>query len=62
MTSASARLTRCCPLKVTGALEKTVHALPSPASLPKAITDPENVMAPTSVPMNSSTRLPSGIG
>ena len=31
-----------------------------PDSLPKAITEPENVIAPTKVPMNSSMRLPKG--
>ena len=31
-----------------------------PESLPNAITEPENVIAPTNVPMNSSTRLPYG--
>ena len=50
----------CCPLNTTGALENSRSILPSPASLPNAITDPENVIAPTNVPMNSSTRLPAG--
>ena len=33
-----------------------------PDSLPKAITEPEKVTAPTKVPMNSSSRLPNGSG
>jgi hypothetical protein len=45
-----------------GALENSRNFFPRFASLPKAITDPENVIAPTNVPMNSSTRLPAGIG
>ena len=32
-----------------------------PDSLPKAITEPEKVIAPTNAPMNSSSRLPAGI-
>ena len=56
------RLTMCCPLKTTGALENSLEILPSPASLPNAMTEPENVIAPTNVPMNNSTRLPAGMG
>ncbi len=52
----------CWPLNTTGALENSRNCLPRPASLPKAITEPEKVIAPTNVPMNSSTRLPAGIG
>ena len=33
-----------------------------PDSFPKAMTEPEKVIAPTKVPMNSSSRLPTGIG
>ncbi len=33
-----------------------------PESLPNAITEPENVIVPTKVLMNNSTRLPYGIG
>jgi hypothetical protein len=59
MTMASSRLTKCCPLNTTGALENR-RAFSEPGSLPNAITDPENVIAPTNVPMNNSTRLPAG--
>ena len=62
MTIASARFTMCWPLNTTGAEENRRKCLPSPASLPKAITEPENVMAPTKVPMKSSSRLPAGSG
>ena len=33
-----------------------------PDSLPNAITEPENVIAPMNVPMKSSSLLPGGIG
>ncbi|MNE03260.1 hypothetical protein D3C80_957550 [compost metagenome] len=33
-----------------------------PESLPKAITEPEKVIAPMAAPRNSSRRLPAGIG
>ena len=56
------RLTVCWPLKTTGALENSRNLLPRPASLPKAITEPENVIAPMNVPRKSSMRLPAGIG
>jgi hypothetical protein len=36
------------------AREQPEH-LPRVASLPKAMIEPENVIAPTNVPMNSST-------
>ncbi|MNK62730.1 hypothetical protein D3C87_819170 [compost metagenome] len=49
----------CWPLKLTGAPWNRRN-LYLPDSLPKAITEPENVMAPTKVPMNSSKRLPMG--
>ena len=62
ITTASVRLTKCCPLNTTGALEKRRLYLPRPASLPNAMTDPENVIAPMKVPTNSSRRLPRGIG
>src|SRR6266568_3224333 len=60
MTRASTRFSRCCPLYITGALEKRRNIFPRPASLPKAITLPENVIAPTKLPMKSSKRLPRG--
>ena len=47
---------RCWPANVTGAL------LMRPDNLPKAITDPENVIAPMKVPMKSSSLLPVGMG
>ncbi len=62
ITIASTRLSRCWPLNTTGALEKRRNFFPRPASLPKAITEPENVIAPTKVPMKSSRRLPVGSG
>ena len=62
ITTASPRFNQCCAGNTTGALENRRLYLPSPASLPNAITEPENVMAPTNVPMNSSIRLPVGIG
>src|SRR5690606_38823126 len=61
MASASTRLTICWPEKTTGAPWNSRN-LYFPDSLPKAMTEPENVMAPTNVPMNSSRRLPVGIG
>ena len=62
IASPSARFSQCCPGNTTGAEEKRRKRLPSPASLPKAITEPENVIAPTKVPMNSSSLLPLGSG
>ncbi|CAB3810425.1 hypothetical protein LMG27177_07203 [Paraburkholderia fynbosensis] len=56
---ASIRLIRCWPLYTTGAPWKSRN-LYLPDSLPNAITEPENVIAPTNVPMNSSMRLPNG--
>ncbi|CAB3809762.1 hypothetical protein LMG27177_06904 [Paraburkholderia fynbosensis] len=56
---ASIRLIRCWPLYTTGAPWKSRN-LYLPDSLPNAITEPENVIAPTNVPMNSSMRLPYG--
>jgi len=61
MASASARFRMCWPGKITGAPWNRRN-LYLPESLPKAITEPEKVIAPTKVPMNSSSRLPSGIG
>jgi hypothetical protein len=52
----------CWPVKTIGALENRRNVFPRLASLPKAMTDPEKVIAPTNVPMNNSTRLPRGIG
>ncbi len=51
----SARFTKCCPKKTSG--------LPviRPCSLPKAITEPEKVMAPMAVPRLISMRLPAGM-
>ncbi len=49
-----ARLSQCWPGNTTGAEEKGRKCLPSPASLPNAITEPENVIAPMNVPMKSS--------
>ncbi len=59
MASASSRFSMCWPANCTGAPWNRRN-LYLPDSLPKAITEPEKVMAPTKVPMNSSTRLPSG--
>src|SRR2546422_11773367 len=55
MTSPRTRLSQCWPGNTTGADENRRNFLPRPASLPNAITDPENVIAPTKVPMNSSS-------
>ena len=55
MAMPSARFTRCWPLNTTGA------PLRRPDSLPKAITEPENVIAPMNVPMKSSSLLPVGM-
>ena len=51
-----ARLRQCWPANTTGALRMR------PDSLPNAITEPENVIAPMNVPMKSSSLLPVGIG
>ena len=61
MASAMARLTKCWPANTTGAPWNSRN-LYLPESLPKAMTDPENVIAPTKVPMKSSSRLPTGSG
>ena len=58
---ASTRFRMCCPPKRTGAPWNRRN-LYLPDSLPKAITEPENVTAPTKVPMNSSSRFPNGSG
>ncbi|CPO00777.1 Uncharacterised protein [Bordetella pertussis] len=60
ISKASARLSRCWPGNTTGAPWNNRN-LYLPDSLPNAMTDPEKVMAPTKVPMNSSRRLPVGI-
>ena len=60
MAMARMRFSACWPAKVTGAPWKRRN-LYLPDSLPKAMTEPEKVMAPTKVPMNSSTRLPTGM-
>ncbi len=56
IASASARFSTCWPANTTGALRMR------PDSLPNAITEPENVIAPMNVPMKSSSLLPVGIG
>src|SRR3984885_3453872 len=56
---ASSRLIRCWPEYTTGAPWNSRN-LYLPDSLPNAITEPENVSAPTNVPINSSMRLPYG--
>ena len=61
MAMATTRLMMCWPGKLTGAPWNRRN-LYLPASLPKAITEPEKVTAPTKVPMNSSRRLPKGSG
>ena len=58
---ASARLSQCWPLKVTGAPWKT-RILYLAESLPQAITEPLKVIAPIAAPRISSSRLPLGIG
>ncbi len=50
----------CWPGNTTGAPWNSRN-LYLPDSLPNAITEPENVIAPTKAPMNSSKRLPAGI-
>ncbi len=50
-----ARLRKCWPLNTIGAPDIR------PDSLAKAITEPENVMAPMKVPRKSSSLLPVGI-
>ena len=57
---ASARFSMCWPENTTGAPWNSRN-LYLPDSLPKAITEPENVIAPTNAPMKSSMRLPTGI-
>ena len=54
ITTARIRLTMCCPLKVMGA------PLMRPDNFRKAITDPDQVMAPMNVPRNNSSLLPIG--
>jgi hypothetical protein len=53
---ASARFSQCWPPNETGALRIF------PDSLPNAMTEPENVIAPMNVPMKSSSLLPVGMG
>ena len=60
MAIPSARFSKCWPENVTGAPWNS-RKLYLPLSLPNAITEPENVIAPTNAPMNSSMRLPTGI-
>src|ERR1700754_3459284 len=59
IASASSRLIMCWPAYTTGAPWNSRN-LYLPDSLPNAITEPENVSAPTKVPINSSMRLPYG--
>ncbi len=56
----SARLSQCWPPNCTGAPWNRRN-LYLPESLPNAITEPENVMAPMAAPRNSSSRLPLGM-
>ncbi|VVQ26652.1 hypothetical protein PS928_06823 [Pseudomonas fluorescens] len=56
----STRLSLCWPLNCTGAPWNRRN-LYLPESLPKAITEPEKVIAPMAAPRNSSRRLPAGI-
>ncbi|MNW05583.1 hypothetical protein D3C71_2018470 [compost metagenome] len=53
----SARLSQCWPANCTGAPWNRRN-LCLPESLPNAITEPLNVMAPIAAPRNSSSRLP----
>ncbi len=62
ITRPMVRLSQCWPGNTIGAEENRRNFLPSPASLPKAITEPEKVIAPTKVPMKSSSLLPVGSG
>ena len=55
MAIAIARFTMCWPPNTIGA------PLMRPDNLKNAITEPENVIAPTNVPMKSSSLLPAGI-
>ncbi|MNS38235.1 hypothetical protein D3C72_704780 [compost metagenome] len=55
------RFSLCWPANCTGAPWNRRN-LYLPDSLPKAITEPEKVMAPMAAPRNSSRRLPVGIG
>src|SRR3954470_15673441 len=59
MTMARIRFSMCWPAKLTGAPWNRRN-LYLPDNLPNAITEPEKVIAPTKVPMNSSMRLPNG--
>ena len=60
MPSANTKLSMCWPEKLTGAPWNNLN-LYLPDNLPKAITEPEKVIAPTKVPINNSTRFPIGI-
>ena len=55
-------LTQCCPGNTPGAEDKGLKYFPSPASLPKAMIDPEKVIAPMNVPMKSSALCSPVIG
>ncbi len=59
IATANTRLKKCWPRKLTGAPWNRRN-LYLPDNLPNAITEPEKVIAPTKVPMNSSIRLPVG--
>ena len=59
IATANSRLSMCWPANITGAPWNSRN-LYLPDSLPKAITEPEKVIAPTKAPINNSTRLPTG--
>ena len=60
-TRPSTRFSLCWPGKVTGAPWNRRN-LYLPLSLPNAITEPLNVIAPMAAPRKSSSRLPVGMG
>jgi len=60
VSAPSTPLSRCWPLKVTGAPWNRRN-LYLPESLPKAMTEPEKVMAPMAAPRKSSILLPNGM-
>ncbi|MCY1340928.1 hypothetical protein D9M69_268550 [compost metagenome] len=60
MARPTSRFSLCWPANCTGAPWNRRN-LYLPDSLPKAITEPEKVMAPMAAPRNSSRRLPAGM-
>ena len=60
VTRPSSRFSLCWPVNCTGAPWNRRN-LYLPDSLPKAITEPEKVIAPMAAPRNSSRRLPVGM-